>query len=387
MDIIARNVKRVELSGIRRFFNKVAEYPGTISLTLGQPDFKVPEAIKTAMIKAIEENKTVYTTNAGILELRQEISSFLNSFNIEYSPEEICLTVGGSEGLMTVFTTIINPGDKVLIPTPSYPSYESIVKILGGEVVNYILDDMDFSLSLEELKRKLEIEGIKAMVISYPSNPTGGVLSKKDKKDLYEIIKEKDIMVITDEIYSSLYFEEEYNSIAQYKDILDKVILISGFSKMFSMTGLRLGYVCATKKVIKDIIKVHQYSVSCAPSISQYGALKGLKDCLKEVKEMSLEYERRRDYVYNKLRELGFQVFLPKGAFYIFPSIKRFGLSSEEFCQSLLAEGKVAIVPGSAFGIGGEGYIRISYAYSMEELEEAFKRLEAWMRTKGFIEE
>lgn len=378
LDLFSRNVQSIEVSGIRKFFNKVSDVPDAISLTLGQPDFSVPEKIKEAMVNAIQENKTGYTSNAGIVELREEIAKYLNGFNIEYKADEICLTIGGSEGLLSVFTSLLNKGDKVLIPTPAYPAYESCVKLVGGEVVNYKLNE-DFSINFDELRKLLTLEKPKILVVSYPSNPTGATLSKSDRDKLYEIVKNSEVIVITDEIYCSLCYEERYYSISQFEDIKDRVILVSGFSKMFSMTGLRLGYVCAVKDFMDQIIKVHQYNVSCAPSIAQWGACEGLRSCLGDVEMMKEQFKNRRDYVYNRLVSMGMNTVLPNGAFYIFPSVNKFNLSSDEFCERLLREAKLAIVPGSAFGKGGEGYIRISYSYSLETLKEAMDRLERWI--------
>lgn len=380
MNNISNNVNSIEISGIRKFYNKLADYPEAISLTLGQPDFDVPKKIKEEIVKAINENKTTYTSNAGILELRQEICIYLKKFTIDYNPEEVCLTVGGSEGLMDVFMALLNPGDKVLIPTPAYPAYESCVKLIGGEIVNYKLKD-DFSIDFEYLEELLTTEKPKLMVVSYPSNPTGAVLSREQNEKLYRIIRENDIIVISDEIYSSLCFQEEYYSIASFEDIKNKVILVSGFSKMFSMTGLRLGFVCAEKQYMDSIIKVHQYNVSCAPSIVQWGALAGLKHSMYDVEYMRNEFIKRRDYLYTELKRLGFNMYLPKGAFYMFPSIKNFNMNSDEFCERLLKEAGVAIVPGTAFGTGGEGYIRISYAYSMEQLKECVSRIEKFVNS------
>lgn len=376
---ISNYVQNIEISGIRKFFNKVAKYPEAISLTLGQPDFNVPEGIKEALIRAIEENKTGYTSNIGIIELREEIRNYLKNFHIDFNVDEICLTVGGSEALFDTFTALLNPGDKVLIPSPGYPAYGSCSKLLGAIPINYNLGE-DFKLNIEEIEEKISKEKPKILILSFPSNPTGANLSKEHRDKLYKLIKEKDILVISDEIYSSLCFEEEYYSLCQFKDIKDKIILVSGFSKMFSMTGLRIGYVCAEEKYMKHIMKVHQYNTSCAPSIVQWAVVEGLKNCLPDVEYMKKEFISRRDYVYNRLIDLGFKVNLPKGAFYIFPSIKKFNMSSDEFCERLLKEGNVAIVPGSAFGKGGEGYVRISYAYSMEQLKEALDRIEQWIK-------
>lgn len=375
-NLISKNVKSIEISGIRKFYNKVVKVDGAISLTIGQPDFPVPEKVKKAIIQAINEDKTVYTSNAGILELRQEICKYLKSQNISYESDEVCITVGGSEGLMDVFAALINNGDKVLIPTPAYPAYESCVKILGGEIINYELNQNDFSINFEKLEKLIDKEKPKLIVVSYPCNPTGAVLSKGASERLHEIIKNKNIVAVSDEMYSAVNFNDNYYSIAQFGDIKEKVIIVSGFSKMFSMTGLRIGYICADSFYMNEIMKVHQYNVSCAPSISQYGALEGLKTSLDSAEKMKEEFRTRRDFVYKRLNQLGFEVYLPEGAFYIFPSIKKFGMTSEEFCNRLLQNAKVAIVPGLAFGKGGEGFARISYAYSMSELEQALLRIE-----------
>lgn len=365
-----QRVLDVELSGIRKFSNKVSKVPGAISLTLGQPDFPVPKAIKEAMKTAIDEDKTVYTSNAGILELREEISKYLSSLDVNYDADEICITVGGSQGLFAVIMALINQGDKVLIPTPAYPAYESITKMVGGTVVNYTLND-DFTINIDEIEGRLKDKDIKAIVISYPCNPTGAVLTKEDRDKLAELLAKHDVKVITDEIYAALCYEEKYYSVAQIKELRDKLIYVSGFSKMFSMTGLRLGYVCAPKIIMEQVMKVHQYNVSCATSMVQYATVVGLRESLDDVEYMRQEFQKRRDYVYSQLKEMGLEVNCPKGAFYIFPSIKKTGLTSEEFCDRLLNEMKVACVPGSAFGKGGEGYIRISYSYSMEELQKS----------------
>lgn len=376
-NIFSKNVESIEISGIRKFFNQVSKIPDAISLTLGQPDFHTPKAVKDGVIKAINENRTVYTPNAGILELREEISNFLKDFKIHYNADEICVTVGGSEGLMCVFATLLNSGDKVLVPQIAYPAYESLVKMLGGEIINYPLKE-DFSIDFNKLRELIITEKPKVLVVSYPSNPTGSILSKEERDEFYKIIKENDIIAISDEIYSSLCYDDYY-SICQCKDIKDKIILVSGFSKMFSMTGLRVGYVASSEYIMKNIIKVHQYNVSSATSISQYGALEGLKSSLADVAYMKEQFKKRRDYVYNRLKDIGLQVHIPKGAFYIFPSIKSFNMSSEEFCHRLLHEEKVAIVPGSAFGEGGEGYVRISYCYNESELKEALDRMEKFI--------
>lgn len=374
-----KQVEKIQISGIRRFAEKVKKVEGAISLTLGQPDFPVPAHISEAMINAINTNKTVYTSNAGIDELREEICKYLKTFDIEYDKDEVCITVGGSEGLYSVLFAIMNEGDKILLPGPAYPAYENISIMINADVVTYPLKE-DFTLNIDVIREKLEKENIKVLMLSFPSNPTGAILSKEQRNELVELIKEKDIIVITDEMYSSIIFDDYY-SVAQASEIKDKVIYVSGFSKIFSMTGLRIGYVACCEKYMKEIIKVHQYAVSCAPSIVQYGVLEGLKNSLSDVENMRKTFERRKDYCMNRLKELNLEVAEPKGAFYIFPSIKKFNMSSEEFCEKLLNEGKVACVPGTAFGDLGEGYMRISYCYSDEVLKEALDRIESFLKT------
>ena len=378
-NIFSNNVSNVEVSGIRKFSNKVLQVQGAISLTLGQPDFPVPENIKKAMIRAINENKTEYTANAGIPELRHEISNFLCGMDINYSADEIVVTVGGSEALLCVFAAFLNAGDKVLVPTPAYPAYESCAKIFGAEVVNYNLNS-DFTINFEILSKLINDENPKLLVLSHPSNPTGAALSQGERDKLYQILKEKNIYIISDEIYSSLCYEKYY-SLAQIDELRNRVILVGGFSKMFSMTGLRVGYVCASKYIMDNIMKVHQYNVSCATSISQWGAYEGLISCMNDVDNMKADFEKRKEYVYKRLKQMGMEVALPRGAFYIFPSITKFSMKSEEFCDRLLYEGKVAVVPGSAFGIGGEGFIRISYSYCLEVLKDGLDRMEEWIKS------
>ena len=372
-----KRVEKIQISGIRRFAEKVKKVAGAISLTIGQPDFNVPIAVASGMINAVETNKTSYTSNAGIDELREEICTYLRNFNIKYNKDEVCITVGGSEGLFSVFFALMNTGDKILIPGPAYPAYENISTMIGADVVHYRLND-DFTINIDEIKNKLDTEDIRYLMLSFPSNPTGAILTKDQRDELIEIIKEREITVITDEMYASIIFDEYY-SVAQCDGIRDKVIFVGGFSKMFSMTGLRIGYVACSDIYMKEIMKVHQYGVSCAPSIAQYGALEGLKKAMKDVEKMKESFERRKNYCIKRLKELNIDVVDPKGAFYIFPSIKKFNISSEEFCERLLNEGKVGFVPGNAFGDFGEGYMRISYCYSDEILKEAFDRLEKFI--------
>lgn len=373
------NLKRIQISGIRRFSNKVKAVDGAISLTLGQPDFNVPKAVAEGMINAVKNNKTTYTANEGIAELREEICTYLkNTFDIEYSKEEVCVTVGGSEGLYAVLSALLNAGDKILISSPAYPAYENISKLLGAQVVNYGLNE-DFTVKIDEIKDKIEKENIKYLMLSFPCNPTGAVLTREQRDDLVNLIKEKDLIVITDEMYSAIIFDDYY-SVAQIKEIRDNIIYVSGFSKLFSMTGIRIGYVACPEKYMKEIMKVHQYGVSCTSSIGQYGALEGLRHSLDDAESMRKTFEKRKNYCMKRLRDMGIDVTEPKGAFYIFPSIKKFNMSSEEFCEKLLYEEKLGVTPGSAFGELGEGYMRISYCYSDEALKEAFDRLERFIK-------
>lgn len=373
-----KQVEKIQISGIRRFAEKVKNVDGAISLTIGQPDFSVPKNVSEAMINAIKEDKTTYTSNAGIDELREGICTYLKTFDIDYDKDEICVTVGGSEGLYSVLFALMNAGDKILIPGPAYPAYENISIMIDADVVHYKLND-DFTVNIEDIKEKLDTQNIKYLILSFPSNPTGAILTKDQRDELVKLIRERDVVVITDEMYSAIIFEDYY-SVAQEKEIKEKIIYVSGFSKIFSMTGLRIGYVACIEKYMKEIMKVHQYGVSCAPSIAQYGALEGLKNSLDDVENMRKTFERRKDYCMSRLKKLNIEVAEPRGAFYIFPSIKKFNMSSEEFCEKLLNEGKVACVPGTAFGTLGEGYMRISYCYSDDILKEAFDRLEKFLK-------
>ncbi len=375
---LSNKINSIEISGIRKFYNKVIRVENSISLTLGEPDFKIPREIKEAMKKSIDEDETTYTPNEGIMELRKEISKYLKTMDIDFLPEEVCLTVGGSEALLDTFTAILNEGEKVLIPSIAYPAYESCVNIVGGEVVNYDLKE-DLSIDLLSLQNLINEEKPKAIVISYPSNPTGRTMTKEECEALHDMLVHEDILIISDEMYSSIVFEE-YHTISKYEDLKNKLILIGGFSKMFSMTGIRVGYVCAEKWLLENIVKVHQYNVSCAPSIGQYGALEGLRNSMYHIEEMREDLKVRRDYVYGRILSMGLQAENPEGAFYIFPSIKSLGMSSEEFCEKLLNETKVAVVPGTAFGPGGEGYFRISYCYSKEKLEMALDLIQGFVQ-------
>ncbi|WP_446898992.1 pyridoxal phosphate-dependent aminotransferase [Clostridium sp. LBM24168] len=378
-DIISRDVQNIEISGIRKFYNAVQDYPEAISFIFGEPDFEVPQKIRQSIKNALDSCKTGYTSNLGIIELRKEISSYLAEKEIKYSSDDICLTVGCAEGLLCAFKAVVNAGDTVLIPNPGFPSYKSIVSLCSASSVYYEFNE-DFSINIKDLESKIKKYKPKVLVLSFPSNPTGAILNREDMESIYNIIKNNDIIAISDEIYCELCFDKYYTPI-QHSDIKDKFILVSGFSKMFSMTGLRIGYACANQEILKAMIKVHSYNVSCAPSICQWGALTGLKECRQDICNMRDEFIRRRDYIYQRLINMGLDVVMPKGAFYIFPSIKKFGLKSNEFCLRLLKEAGVAVVPGDAFGEKGEGYMRLSYSDKIKNLEEGLNRIENWIKT------
>ena len=380
-NMIRDDVKNMPPSGIRKYFDLINEMEDVISLGVGEPDFVTPWNVREAGIYSLEMGETHYSANAGFIELREEIAKYLDrKYDLKYNPkDEILVTVGGSEALFNIFTALINKDDKVLIPTPAYPAYESIVTMLGGKVVNYSLDD-EFKINVNDIEDKIKTMNIKYLVLSLPSNPTGAILSKEEKEKFINIIRTNDIIVITDEIYEALCYEKYY-SVAQCDDIKQKIIYVGGFSKMFSMTGLRIGYYACCSDLMNEIIKVHQYNVSCAPSICQWAVYNGLKNGLNDVEYMKNVFSKRKEFVVNRLKEIGLEVVIPKGAFYVFPSIKQFNMKSEEFALRLLKKEKVACVPGSAFGKGGEGYLRLSYCYSDEELEEGLKRIERFIKT------
>lgn len=378
-DFISANVKSIEISGIRKFYNLVSKHPGAVSLTIGQPDFNIPGEVEIEIINSVKRGETKYTANSGIESLRNQISGYLKKLNIDFMEDEIIVTVGGSEGLYSSMTAVIDPGDYVLIPEIAYPAYENITKILGGRIIYYKLNE-DFSVNIGHMEEQINKYSPKLMILSFPSNPTGAVLSKNDRDSIYKIIKEKDLLVLSDEIYAALCFSDFY-SVSQYADIKDNIILVGGFSKMFSMTGLRLGFVAASEYIINSILKVHQYNVSCAPSIIQYGAVEGLKNSSDFVEKMKKEFMVRRDFVYDSLLHMGLDVIKPEGAFYIFPSISKFNMSSFDFAFNLLDKKNLAVVPGSAFSGGGEGFIRISYASSMEDLKVGMERLSEFIKT------
>lgn len=382
-NIISSKLKHVELSPIRKFFNLVSSVPDAISLTIGQPDFNTPENIKQAGIDAIINNHTAYTHNQGCIELRREISTYLKKrYGLNYDfDNEITVTIGSGQAIDAAIRTLVNDGDEVLIPSPGYVAYGACTLLSGGRPVYVpVYMDDEFKLRADILKKYVTSKS-KVLILSYPCNPTGATMEKDDLLNISKVVLENELLVISDEIYSELTYKKDHVSIASFEGMKERTILINGFSKAYSMTGWRLGYAAAPHEIMKHLVKVHQYNVTCAPSISQYAGIEALKNSCSSVKYMTEEYDRRRVYCYNRIKNMELECFEPTGAFYMFPSIKKYGLSSNEFCERLLFDGKLAVVPGSAFGEYGEGCIRISYAYSMDVLRAGLDRLENFLQT------
>ena len=376
---IIRNLKP---SGIRKFFDIAATRKGVISLGVGEPDFITPWHIREAAINAIDKGRTFYTGNKGLLELRSGICDYYRRrFDVSYNPEDnVIVTVGGSEAIDIVLRTIVQPGDEVILPTPAYVAYAAIIEMAGAKVVEVNLTEEDeFKLTPDALSKAIS-KKTKAVILNFPGNPTGGIMDYEDYKKIVPIIKENGIYAVTDEIYAELTYEGQHCSIAVFDEIKDKVIVINGFSKAYSMTGYRIGYVLAHKELIEMINKIHQYTIMCAPTSSQYAAIEAVKNGDNDIEEMYISFKQRRNYIVNELNRIGLKTHMPKGAFYVFPSIKCTGLSSEAFCEKLLDEQNLALVPGNAFGDAGEGYVRISYAYSMEEIKQAIAKLEEFLK-------
>ncbi|HBI05117.1 MAG TPA: aminotransferase A [Paenibacillaceae bacterium] len=379
--LINQKVQCIKISGIRKFYNKVMNYPDAISLTIGQPDFTTPEHIKEAAIQAIVDNKTIYTPNAGLLELRIAAADYMqNKYGLSYNPkDEVITTSGASEAIDITLRTILEEGVEVILPGPVYPGYEPLVTMCGAVPVYIDTRKNGFRLSAELLKEKIT-DKTRCIIIPSPSNPTGCVLTKENLREIVDLIQDKSIFVLSDEIYSELVYEGEHVSIASFPTMRDKTIIINGLSKSHAMTGWRIGFTFAPAYLTRHMLKVHQYNVTCASSVSQYAAIAALTEGFNDGLPMREEYSLRRDYVFNRLIDMGFEVEKPNGAFYILPSIEKFGMKSEEFADRLLAEARVAVVPGDAFSEYGEGFIRISYAYSMEVLQEGLDRIEAFIK-------
>ena len=374
---LSKTVEGLKPSGIRKFFDLVSEMKDAISLGVGEPDFDTPWHIRDEGIFALEKGKTFYTSNAGLKELREEICNYLKRRqNVSYNPnEEVLVTVGGSEAIDIGLRALVNPGDEAIIPQPSYVSYEPCAVLAGAKPV--IIDlkaENEFRLTAEELRGAIT-DKTKVLILPFPNNPTGAVMTRRDLEEIAKIVIENDIYVMSDEIYAELTYNGEHVSIASLEGMKERTILINGFSKAYAMTGWRLGYACAPKAIISQMTKIHQFAIMCAPTTSQYAAVEALKNGDNDVKEMRQAYNQRRRFLINAFKQMGLDCFEPFGAFYVFPCIKEFGMTSEEFATRFLEEEKVAVVPGNAFGESGEGFVRISYAYSLENLKIAVDRL------------
>ena len=374
---LSKAVVEIQPSGIRKFFDIVSEMEDAISLGVGEPDFDTPWHIREEGIYSLEKGRTFYTSNAGLKELKIEICNYLKrrqGLEYDYNKETI-VTVGGSEAIDIAIRAMIDPGDEVLVPQPSYVSYVPCVSLAYGKpVIIELKEENEFRLTKEELLEKIT-DKTKILILPFPNNPTGAIMEKKDLEEIAQVCIEKDIFVISDEIYSELTYKEDHVSIASIPGMRERTIVINGFSKAYAMTGWRLGYACGPEVILKQMTKIHQFAIMCAPTNSQYAAVEALKNGDKDVEMMGESYNQRRRYLLNAFREMGLDCFEPYGAFYIFPSIKKFGMTSDEFATRLLKEEKVAVVPGTAFGDCGEGFLRISYAYSLENLKIAMDRI------------
>ena len=385
-DFVGKRAKDIKPSGIRKFFDLVSVSKDVISLGVGEPDFVTPWDIREAGIQAIKKGFTQYTSNKGLPELRGEISNYLkNKFKVDFSADDIIITVGASEAIDLSLRAVVDDGDEILIPDPSYVSYKPCVELAGGKPVSVPCSgENGFKLTPSALESVIT-EKTKAIIFPYPNNPTGGVMEKEYIEQIIPVILKHDLLIISDEIYAELTYGGEHLSVCTFDELKDRVVLISGFSKAFAMTGWRIGFVCAPKDILSAMLKIHQYTTICAPIFSQYAALEGLKsgreDGFNSVEEMRAEYDRRRRFMYQAFTGMGLECFEPKGSFYIFPCVKNTGLTGEEFASKLLESKKVAVVPGSAFGEFGKYYVRCSYAYSMKNLIEATERI------KQFVEQ
>lgn len=375
--LIADKCRDMKPSGIRKFFDLAAEMEDVISLGVGEPDFQTPWNVRQAAITALERGKTKYTANSGLAELRRSIAGYVkNSLGAEYDPDhEIIVTVGGSEGIDNAIRTVVNPGDEVLIVEPCFVCYSPIVSLSGGVPVSLETKAEDeFRLTAEMLKEKIT-DKTKLLILPFPNNPTGAIMERDDLEKIAEVLRGTDILVLSDEIYSELTYSGDHCSIVQFEGMQERTILVNGFSKAFSMTGWRLGYVAAPRPICEQILKIHQYAIMSSPTVSQYAAIEALANCAEDVKKMRDEYNMRRRWLVKALNDIGLDCFEPQGAFYVFPCIRSTGLSSEVFCERLINEYHVAVVPGNAFGSCGEGFIRISYAYSLKHLMTAVERM------------
>ncbi len=379
--LISDTLQDIKPSGIRKFFDMLADMKDVTALTVGQPDFVTPWHIREAAIESLEKGKTYYTANAGIGELRGEISAYMKRrFDLDYRTEEVFVTVGGSEAIDVAVRSLINPGDEVIIPTPSFVCYEPIARMAGAKAVilETRLED-NFKITPERLK-SLITPKTKLLVLPYPNNPTGAIMTREELSAIAEVLRGTNVLVLSDEIYAELTFGRRHTSIANIPDMWERTVIVSGFSKAYAMTGWRMGYICAPEALLREMLKLHQYAIMCAPTVSQFAAIEALKNGDGDIEYMKAEYNRRRAFIYDGLRSIGLDTFEPEGAFYIFPRVGGFGLSSEEFCERLLYEEKCAIVPGTAFGNSGEGFARISYAYSVKHITDALEKIESFVK-------
>ena len=369
-------------SGIRKFFDLLDSMQDVVGLTVGQPDFVTPWHIREAAIDSLKDGKTYYTSNAGLPQLRQEIANYLDRrFELKYSADEVLVTVGGSEAIDLAIRACITPGDEVIIPTPCFVCYDPIVRLVGGVPVTLETRYEDkFKVNPEMLKKAITPK-TKMIVLAYPNNPTGAIMTREELEDIADLVRDTNIVILSDEIYSELTFGRRHTSIATLPEMRERTIIASGFSKAYAMTGWRMGYIAAPKEIFAQILKIHQYCIMCAPTTSQFAAIEAVKNGDEDIERMKDEYDRRRRYLLSSLNDIGIECFVPEGAFYAFPNVGRFGLTSEEFCQRLLNEFRCAIVPGTAFGDNGEGFARISYAYSIKHIDQALERIEAFIKT------
>jgi aminotransferase len=379
---LSKTITEIKPSGIRKFFDIVSEMKDAISLGVGEPDFDTPWHIREEGIYSLEKGKTFYTSNAGLKELKVEISKYLDRrFGLSYDyDKEVFVTVGGSEAIDAALRVMVDPGDEVLIPEPCYVSYLPCVQLAYGVPVTIELQEKNqFKLTKEELLSAIT-DKTKILIMPFPNNPTGAVMTKEELIEIAKIVVEKDLFVISDEIYSELTYNGDHCSIASLPGMRERTIVINGFSKSFAMTGWRLGYAAGPENILSQMIKVHQFAIMCAPTTSQYAAVEALKNGAEDVERMKEAYDQRRRFLMEQFKRMGLDCFEPFGAFYVFPSIKKFGMTSEEFATALLKEEKVAVVPGTAFGECGEGFLRISYAYSIDNLKIALERMERFIR-------
>lgn len=382
---LSNTIVTIPPSGIRKFFDIVNEMEGAISLGVGEPDFDTPWHIRTEGIDSLRKGRTFYTSNAGLKELKQEISRYIaRRFDVEYDyNSEIMVTVGGSEAIDIALRAMLDPGDEVLIPQPSYVSYVPCTILAGGVPVVIQLEEKDqFRLTKEKLLEKIT-DKTKVLVLPFPNNPTGSIMEAENLAEIAKVVEEKDLFVISDEIYCELTFKGSHSTIASFPGMRERTVLINGFSKSYAMTGWRLGYACAPAVILKQMLKIHQFAIMCAPTTSQYAAVEALRNGDEDVARMREAYDQRRKYLVKSLREIGFDCYEPQGAFYVFPGIKRFGMSADDFALKLLQDEKVAVVPGTAFGDCGEGYLRLSYAYSLDDLKRALERIDRFVARQG----